>query len=301
MKTYLECLPCVMRQALEGARQASDDEDLVLEVLRRAGLAISQANLGEPSPVLIGVAHRIIREVTGNDDPYQTARATCNRNALTWYPRLKEMVSRSPDPFETAVRLALAGNTIDFVVNPKADEVNLDEAVHHAMSAPLPGRVLQEFRDAVRSAGSILYLGDNAGEIVFDRLLVEQLPAQVVTFAVKGRPVINDITYSDADQAGLSRLVEVIDNGSDLPGTILAECSGTFRTRFQEADLVISKGQGNYESLDTSSQQIFFLFKAKCPVIVMHLHCSLGDLVLAPSDRSAGSKDTSVGSSAGRS
>jgi uncharacterized protein with ATP-grasp and redox domains len=139
---------------------------------------------------------------------------------------------------------------------------------------------VEAFRNAVSQAERILYLTDNAGEIVLDRLLIEQLPTEQVTVAVKGAPVINDATMEDALLAGLPRIVEVIDNGSDAPGTILEACSQAFRERFEDADLIVSKGQGNYETLSDSDKNIFFILKAKCPVIAKDLGCEVGAMIL---------------------
>jgi uncharacterized protein with ATP-grasp and redox domains len=135
------------------------------------------------------------------------------------------------------------------------------------------------FRQAVNDAREILYIADNAGEIVFDRLLIERLPIEKVTVAVKGSPVINDVTMEDALVAGLPRIVEVIDNGSDAPGTILESCSGYFQERFEKADLVIAKGQGNYETLSDIDKNIFFILKAKCPVIARDIGCEVGQMI----------------------
>jgi damage-control phosphatase, subfamily I len=281
VKTYLECLPCIVRQSLEGAMHATDDETLQEEVLRRSARAISEMDLHEPSPVMIGTMHRIIREVTANADPYREAREICNRNALQLYPRMKEIVEQSSNPFETALRLAAAGNTVDFIVDPHADQSDIREAVEQSLSARFPSAVVKKFQETTKSARDILYLGDNAGEIVFDRLLIEQLPAGKTTFVVRGSPVINDVTFPDAQMTGMTEVVEVIDNGSNIPGTVLHHCSESFQRRFQEADLVISKGQGNYESLNEIHKEIFFLFKAKCSVITKHLGCEIGRLILA--------------------
>ena len=135
------------------------------------------------------------------------------------------------------------------------------------------------FKEATEQAEEIFYLTDNAGEIVLDRLLIEQLPYEKVTLVVKGKPVINDATIEDAELAGLPRIVHVIDNGSDGPGTILESCSQSFRDRFTNADLVIAKGQGNYETLSNINKNIFFLLKAKCPVIANHIGCEVGSFV----------------------
>jgi len=147
------------------------------------------------------------------------------------------------------------------------------------MSARLDAN-LAEFSRAIAAAERILYLADNAGEIVFDRLLIERLPTEKVTVAVRGLPVINDATLIDAEYAGITELVEVIDNGSDAPGTILEDCSEAFLERFHAADLIISKGQGNYETLSQVHKDIYFLLKVKCPVVARDVGCQMNSLVL---------------------
>ncbi|MEW6530626.1 MAG: ARMT1-like domain-containing protein [Thermodesulfobacteriota bacterium] len=279
MKTYLECLPCVMRQALEGARHVVADSAIAEEALRRAAHAVSAADLNVPSPVLIGTVHQMIRELVGEDDPYKAAKEICNRTALNLYPVLKRVIETSTNPLETAIRIAIAGNAIDFVVDPDADQSDLMRLVEQARAAPLPKQTVAAFARAVERGGSILYVGDNAGEIVFDRLLIEQLPAYKIAYVVRGRPVINDVTMIDAQTTGVSDVVEVISSGSDLPGTVLSRCSEEFRIRFNRADLIISKGQGNFETLDDTGKETFFLFKAKCVVMQLHIGCSIGDLM----------------------
>ena len=147
-----------------------------------------------------------------------------------------------------------------------------------------------DHRDSIGNAGSILYLADNAGEIVFDRVLIEQLSAPRVTLVVRGAPVINDATMIDACAAGLHEIVNVIDNGSDAPGTILEDCSEDFRRRFTEADVVLAKGQGNFETLSDAPREVFFLFKAKCSVIAERAGWSVGSLVLMRSCAEGGGR-----------
>jgi uncharacterized protein with ATP-grasp and redox domains len=132
----------------------------------------------------------------------------------------------------------------------------------------------------MNSAKKILYLVDNTGEIFFDKLLIQQMPNDKMTFVVRGYPVINDATLIDAKIAGLTEMVEVIDNGSDAPGTILEDCSKEFLRHFSDADLIIAKGQGNYETLSNSNKCIFFILKAKCPVIARDIGCEIGSLVI---------------------
>jgi len=223
--------------------------------------------------------HRLIREITGEADPYRQIKDGFNRMALKLYPTFRGWVGSSDNPMETAVRLVIAGNVIDFGVNSHLSETEVRESVMDGLSAPLDGDV-EEFSLAVSRAERILYLADNAGEIVFDRLLIEQLPPGKVTVGVRGFPVINDATLVDAEVAGIPQVAEVIDNGSDAPGTILDDCSHAFRERFDEAELIIAKGQGNYETLSEVNKAVYFLLKAKCPVIARDIGCGVGSMVL---------------------
>ena len=279
MRTFFECIPCFVRQGLDSVRMVTDDEAVHEQLLREVLRAASEMDLRRSPPEMGQYVHRLIRELTGRDDPYRDVKDRFNRAALEIYPRLKARVEDSSNPLETAVRLAIAGNVIDLGVNSRVEEQDVREAIDHALNASLDGDV-EAFGEAVWGARDTLYLADNAGEIVFDRLLIEQLPPEKVTVAVKGSPVINDATMTDAEATGLTGLVEVIDNGSDGPGTILEDCSEAFRRRFDRAGLVIAKGQGNYETLSAAEKDIFFLLKAKCPVIARDLGCQVGSLVL---------------------
>ena len=279
MRTYCECVPCFLSQALEAVRFVTDDEAVHEKVLRGVLRMVSTMDLSKP-PIAMGQhVHRLIRGLADDDDPYREVKDRFNRAALCLYPELKQRVERSPDPLETAVRLAIAGNVIDFGMNRNLQESDVHAAIEQATEAPIDQNTIGTFRKAMSDASSILYLGDNTGEIVFDRLLVEQMPLEKVTFVVRGSPVINDATMDDARAAGLTEIVEVIDNGSDAPGTLLESCSEVFRKRFEAADLILSKGQGNYETVSHIPKNIFFLLKAKCPIIARDLGCEVGSML----------------------
>ena len=272
-------MPCVLSQALEAVRFVTDDEAVHEKVLRGVLRMVSTMDLSKP-PIAMGQhVHRLIRGLADDDDPYREVKDRFNRAALCLYPELKQRVERSPDPLETAVRLAIAGNVIDFGMNRNLQESDVHAAIEQATEAPIDQDTIGTFRKAMSDASSILYLGDNTGEIVFDRLLVEQMPLEKVTFVVRGSPVINDATMDDARAAGLAEIVEVIDNGSDAPGTLLESCSEVFRKRFEAADLILSKGQGNYETVSHIPKKIFVLLKAKCPVIARDLGCEVGTML----------------------
>lgn len=284
MKTYYDCIPCFTRQALDAVRFASDDKTVHETVLRRVLDSLSRMDMNRTPPEMGAYIHRIIKELTGNHDPYKEAKSRFNQFALGLYPEFVRKCNQSPDRFETAVRLAIAGNIIDFGVGIDIDNDLVLRTIEETLSEEISGDVAR-FKRAVSSARKILYLGDNTGEIVFDRIFIETLieteisPAQI-TFAVRGKPVINDITYADAEETGITEIVNVIDNGLDIPGTVLDRCSKQFQNCFNEADLIISKGQGNYETLSGVDKDIFFLLKVKCKVIAENLGLKVGTSVV---------------------
>jgi len=280
MRIFLDCIACFVRQALDSARLATDDEQIHEKVVREVLSLAADLDMSQSPPAIGQKIHRLIRKLIGNNDPYHRIKEQFNNLALKLYPELEERVGESEDPFATAVRLAIAGNIIDFGVKTSLVESDVEETIKQSLSGHLDDSEIQEFKEAVTKAEKILYLADNAGEIVFDRLLIEQLPCEKVTVVVKGRPVINDATMEDAEFAGLTKIVEVIDNGSDAPGTILKSCSQAFRNRFEDADLIIAKGQGNYETLSDVDKNIFFILKVKCPVIARDLGCEVGEMIL---------------------
>jgi uncharacterized protein with ATP-grasp and redox domains len=276
MRTYLECIPCFVRQALEAARHATDDDTVHERVMRGVLAEASRMDFEASPPVMGRFIHRTVRRLTGRDDPYADVKASVNQMALELYPGLRERVAHADDPFAMALRLAVAGNIIDFGVHSRVDRCQVKAAIEQALDADDLGPGETALVQALRQAQRILYIADNAGEIVFDRLLVEQMPREKITLAVRGAPVLNDATRKDAAVAGLNDRVAVIDSGSDAPGIILEDCSRDFRSHFARADLIIAKGQGNYETLSGLSAPLCFILRAKCPVIASHIGCAVG-------------------------
>jgi len=279
MTTPLDCVPCLARQALDAARSVSSDPNVHEQILRDLLSMIATADLRQSPPAIGQRIHRRLRELTGNPDPYRAAKERFNRLALDLLPALTARVDGARDRFDMALRLAAAGNLIDLATRSAISDREVRHAIDSALSTPVVGDV-EALRAATHAAGSILYLADNAGEIVFDRLLIERLPAGRVTVAVRGRPVINDATLADARAAGLDRIAEVIDNGSDAPGTVLDDCSAAFRSRFHSAGLIIAKGQGNFETLSDTQANIFFLLKIKCPLVAQLTGTPVGSQAL---------------------
>jgi damage-control phosphatase, subfamily I len=275
MKTSLDCVPCFVRQALEAVRMITPDKSVHERTLRDVLQWASIMDFDDSPPVMAQKIHRRLREITGIDDPYCEIKKHHNRMALKLFPELQDRIKKSGDPLILAARLAIAGNVIDLGVKESISEEDIFKAVSQALEEPFTGDQ-EKFRRSVSESERILYLADNAGEIVFDRLLIEQLSPGKVTLVVRGRPVINDATLNDAETAGLHRIVKIIDNGSDSPGTSLEDCSKEFPEFFNKADMIIAKGQGNFESLSGRGENIFFLLKAKCPVIADHIGLPVG-------------------------
>lgn len=280
VKTDLACLPCFFGQVARTLKYAGVNGDRGRDILRRAERIIETASLDEVPARTSTIIHRILREETGLD-PYKKVKDAYNRITLEMLPALRLRAESADDRLECGVRAAIAGNVIDFGIY---ESIDLDRALEESFRLPLAGDVYPVFARAVKAGTSILYLCDNAGEIVFDRLLIEILRdmGKKVTAVVKGSPVINDATLDDARATGLHECAAVIDNGNDGIGTLLEACSPRFLEHYRSADLIISKGQANYETLvQEQDERIFFLFKVKCPVVAAFMERSNGDIVLS--------------------
>ena len=282
MKCHLDCIPCFIRQALQAARFVCDDPKMHEKVVRQVLDLAAAMDFDEPPPLMARRIQNAICEFTGCDDPYLDVKRYFNRRILEMLDDFRDMISRGSEPFNTAVRLAIAGNIIDFGPSIDVNEAMVSDAVQRSLTASIPAEYIRRMQDEIDKAQSILYLADNAGEIVFDRLLIEQMPCEKITLAVKGGPIINDALREDAEAVGLADMVEVVENGSHAPGTVLETCSRDFRARFDSADLIISKGQANYETLSDVEAKIFFLLTAKCPVVARNIGCEVGDMLVCP-------------------
>ncbi len=288
MQTFLDCIPCIIRQTVEVVRRISADQDSHERTIREVLAHLSSSPFDDAPPIIVSRIHRRIRELTGVGDMYEAAKAEQNALALSLFPRLEEEIRVSPDPLIAAARIAIAGNVIDLGVNARISEAQVIESLHQALTSPFSGDT-DQFKTAARTAKDILYITDNAGEIVFDRLLIERLSPARVTVAVRGYPALNDALENDARTAGIDRIARIINNGTDIPGTVLENCGEEFRAAFASADLIISKGQGNYETLSDTAGNIFFLFCVKCPVIERHVGLPMGTQVLKRFPVSSGS------------
>lgn len=281
MKVHLDCYPCFLKQTIIALRLGTKDDARREHILRCILNGIGKIDTSKTPAHATTFLHREIRNLLG-EDPFKGIKAEYNQLALRLYPLLKKQVETNPEPLWTASRLAIAGNVIDFGIFTSVD---IEGTVERALTGNITADDYPSFKNEISRTDNILYLLDNAGEIVFDRVLIETLISlgKKVTAVVKGSAVINDSTIQDAIETQLTEVCEVIDNGSDAVGTILEWTSEDFQDTFKNATLIVSKGQGNFETLLGSKKRIFFLFQSKCDVISKELSLSKGSMLLKKS------------------
>lgn len=276
MKTYLDCIPCMMEQALQTGRIATSDESKIKELLDVVGDRIKDIPLENTPPETATFIYQKIKEITGVNDPYKKIKEQNIQQVIKLYPYLKDIVTNSNDPLLTAIRLAIAGNVIDYGANR---HFHLEDEIEKALKQDFAALDYDQFRTDLEKARFVMYLGDNAGESVFDKLLIETM-GKPVTYVVREEPIINDVTMEDAVNSGIGEVAEIISSGIHTPAIILKLCNENFIKKFNEADLVISKGQGNFEGLSEVKRPVYFLLKAKCRLIARELNVKMNDNIM---------------------
>ena len=283
MKTHLECIPCFIKQSLEAARMATKDEKIHEEVIKEVMKHLQNISFNDSPPELSKDVHRIIRNITKSEDPYEKVKKQSNENAKKLYPYLKELVNTADDPLLTAIQLSIVGNVIDFGTFRRFD---LNESINNDLKEKFVDQGYSRFKEVLDKSKTILYLGDNTGETFFDKLLLEEISkrGKQITYVVKANPVINDALLEDAIFAGIDKIATVVEGDArqdrSAPGILLKFASDEFLDIFNSADMVISKGQGNYESLNLSNREVFFLLMVKCHLVGDDIGIDEGSFVL---------------------
>lgn len=270
MRTALDCLPCLLKQTLFAVRRATEDEELRRQVMAEATQQLTLIDFSASPPEGSMHLYALIAERTGCPDPFADLKEASNRLALALRAVQAARLDTTADPLLAAVKLVIAANVIDYGTCHQFDvQKSIDESSHR----PLAINDYEELRRDLAGAENVLYLADNCGELVFDGLLIEALGrlGKKVTLAVKGRPIINDALLADARCCGLDQICTVMSNGTACPGTPLALCSCSFQEIFRRADLIISKGQGNLETLSSTPAPLYFLLTVKCEVVAAHI------------------------------
>jgi damage-control phosphatase, subfamily I len=280
MKTRLDCIFCIQRQALDAVRLVTNDVKEQERILRSVMVNILDMNWNTHPPDIADVMYNIIRKESKEDDPYKTIKKECNDIALGMYPELKKIVDRSATPLLTAVRLAIAGNVIDYGVGPNFD---INKTISRVLEKKFRIDHFTKFVNNLKESENLVYLTDNAGEIVFDKILLETIISeynfQKIFCGVKVTPFINDTTMQDAVYVGIDKMdgVEIVN--IEVDENRVDHSSKTFPEIITESDMIISKGQRNFEALP-DNKKIFFMLLAKCPMIANELEAEQGDIIL---------------------
>ncbi len=284
MKISRECIPCLARQAVEIAQEATGDLDKQEEIIKRSLESLSLLDFNETAPEIAFRMHQHAKALTGNNDPYLKLKEEYNQIADTIANRVRQerWIETALNPFDMACRLAISGNIIDFSVGLELGFEDIMKSVENSLKKDIFGTGSKALLQAVQSSKRIMYLADNAGEIIFDKFLLEQLPLERVIYVVKGGAIVNDATMTDAEQTGVADIVNVMDNGHASQGILLEHCSETFKEAFEASDLIISKGQANFETLShLKDKHIFYLLRAKCESVANEIGCDKMDYVLS--------------------
>jgi uncharacterized protein with ATP-grasp and redox domains len=289
MKTYLDCIPCFFKQALEAARLAGASAKTQKRVIDELAKALPEFPLTSSPPEMGRIIYQLINKITRTKDPYLALKDKGNQLALDMEHALRKKINNSHDRLLTATELSILGNIIDYgaknMLDVEAEMAKILEEENRVKTlADKDNFHYMQFREGLGEARTILYLADNAGEVVFDKILIEEIRRYAgnkkIIYAVKEKPIINDALIDDAYVCGMPEIAGVISCGADAPGTILSLCSRKFLEIYNRAEMIISKGQGNFEALSLEKRPIFFLFMAKCPVIAREVGCNVGEMIL---------------------
>lgn len=278
MRTYWECFPCFFKQAESALKRIKISEEEKIDIIKKLAEEVIKFS-SEYSPAYnTYLVFKRIYELANTEDPYYEEKKYYNQQALKLYEALKNIVETSNDPLYTAIKVAIAGNIIDLgILN--ISKLDLNEYIKEIINIPLAIDHYFYFKNELEKSNKILYLLDNAGEIVFDRILIEELvKTKEVIAVVNEKPIINDAVMEDAIEVGLNKIVKVITTGVGTVGKPPELGSKEYQDTFLSSELIISKGQANYESLEGKGYNIFFLLKAKCEIVAKHLGVKEGDL-----------------------
>ncbi len=277
MKTYIECIPCIINNGIAAAKRLKAKDPVIENMTREILVHLSKKDYNTSPPALVKGVYEIINQYLETQDPYGDVKNYFNSELLKLEDEFQKLIEESENTFQKALKLAIAGNIIDFGIKSEISKKMVLRHIHEVENKNLEIDDSTKLYDNLKESKTLLYLGDNCGEIVFDKIFIEEIkkefPHLSIKFAVRGKAVINDATLEDAYYIGLNELVPIISNGDGAPGTVIEDCSEDFKKEFYSSDIIISKGQGNYESLnEIDRENVYFLFMAKCNMVAKGLN-----------------------------
>ena len=276
MELFYDCIPCMIKQALEVARTITNDVEIHDRVMDATIHLMTNYKKYRNSPDLAREIHRIVKEKTGQDDPYAKIKERDLEAAKSVYPYLKNLIQSKGNSLYWALKIAATGNNIDAAVY---SDVDVEKCIEEELEKEFSICDIDIMEKKLQSASNILIIGDNTGETIFDKVMIESFPNLNITYGVRSESIINDVTEKEAIASGLDQVSKIVSTGCSASGTILEDCSDEFIDIYNNSDIILSKGQGNYEALSEEKGSIFFLLKAKCPMISHKLNVNLNEYI----------------------
>ncbi len=283
-RLHTGCINCILDRQLNNF-DSDTPEEKRREYMQALLRILSEASAEESGPVIAERIHELQKEMFGREADFSKIKHTYNQMMLNKEDEVQRKIAASADPLKRAIQYAMTGNYIDFGALDGVEDEKLEELLERSEQNPVDAKEYANLKKDLEEASKLVYLTDNCGEIVLDKILIGQLMQQYpqidITVIVRGKPALNDATIEDAEEAGLSEVVTVIGNGNGITGTWLPEISAEAREKIEEADLILSKGQGNFETLQGCGKNIYYMFLCKCKLFVERFQMEQFEGVLA--------------------
>jgi len=281
MKIAQECVGCIINQSLKVADAIGADSFLKEKLFSTVEHMSKNFSFELSPPEVASDVYEKMALIANKEDLYDEVKALSTQKAQSFLPLLQEKLQTSDDKLLTATKIAVAGNVIDLAA---AVEFDLGEELEKIFHTEFAHDDFSAFKQELQKAKQVVVLGDNVGEHIFDYLFIEVLqklyPTIEFIYMVRGNPIINDVTLKEAREAGFDKLCRLVDSGVNTPGFAYSRANMEAQELFDNADLIISKGMGNYECLSpTHRGNICFLLKVKCEVVARSLGRDVGDIV----------------------
>ena len=279
-----DCFVCLYNQSLRVTKALACDEACADSVMQRSAEVLAHITPRQTPPEAAAILYPAIGELVGKEDLYAAKKRESTQKAMEFLEFVRNKIAAGIDPVDAALRAAVAGNVIDFATEVLFD---IEEEIAKIFEAPFAIDDKERFKERLAKARNLLIIGDNVGEHVFDKVMIETLRSRYaidVTYFVRGKPIINDVTLADAKAIGLDEVCRVVDSGVDTPGFILERANDEAKEIFTNADLILAKGMGNFECMESMrDSRLYFLFKVKCSVVASRVGKQIGDLIMAES------------------
>jgi uncharacterized protein with ATP-grasp and redox domains len=275
------CVECIINQSKRVADAINADEKLTLEIVQAVEMMAPGFSFEQSPPEVASSVYEKMAQIAGKEDLYDEVKRLSTEKAQTFIPYLQKEIAASAEPLLTATKVAVAGNVIDLAAEYAFDlNEELDKIFHTSFAV----NDFERLQEKLSTSQSLLYIADNAGEHIFDKIYIQTIlslyPDIRLTYMTRGNAIINDVTYAEAKEAGFDELCELVSSGVNTPGFVYDRANKASQELFDSADLIITKGMGNYECLsDVKRENLFFLLKVKCNVVARSLDKNVGDIV----------------------